>query len=267
MKPRLGRWRGQWALVTGASSGIGQAIAERLAAGGVNLILLARRESRLAEISTRLHRAHGIEVKILPVDLEQTGAARGIFEFVHGSGVTVELLVNNAGFGDYGEFRDLELDRQLAMVQVNCAAVVGLTRLFLPPMIARRRGDILIVASTASFQAVPYQTTYAATKAFALIFAEGLAEEVKQFGVGVCALCPGQTRTEFQKIAHEPIPGAVSTHTAAEVARVGLDALEQGKHSVICGVSNALGMEFQRILPRRMVTAISERLFRPKSKA
>jgi hypothetical protein len=141
---------------------------------------------------------------------------------------------------------------------------VALTRLFLPGMIERRNGDILIVASTASFQAVPYQTTYAATKAFDLIFAEGLAEEMKQFGVGVCALCPGQTRTEFHELAHEPIPGAMSVHSAQEVARIGLAALAKGKHSVVCGVSNLLGMEFQRILPRRMVAAISERLFRPK---
>ena len=180
------------------------------------------------------------------------------------TGLMIELLVNNAGFGDYGEFRELELDRQLAMVEVNCAAVVALTRLFLPAMVERRKGDILVVASTASFQAVPYQATYAATKAFDLIFAEGLAEEVKQFGVRVCAVCPGQTRTEFQEIAHEPIPGAMSVHTATEVARMGLAALAEGKHSVICGVGNKLGMEFQRILPRRMVTVISERLFRPK---
>jgi hypothetical protein len=255
------RWRGEWALVTGASSGIGKAIAEELAAGGTNLVLVARRESRLVELQRQFG---NVDVKILAADLEKPGTSQGIFDFVCEAGVHIGVLVNNAGFGDYGEFRGLDLNRQLAMVEVNCAAVVALTRLFLPGMIERRKGDILILASTASFQAVPYQTTYAATKAFDLIFAEGLAEEMKQFGVGVCALCPGQTRTEFHELAHEPIPGAMSVHSAQEVARIGLAALAQGKHSVVCGVSNLLGMEFQRILPRRMVAAISERLFRPK---
>jgi short-subunit dehydrogenase len=255
------RWRGEWALVTGASSGIGKAIAEELAAGGTNLVLVARRKSRLLELQRQLG---NVDVKILAADLEARGASQDIYNFVGAAGVNISVLINNAGFGDYGEFRDLNLDRQLAMVEVNCAAVVALTRLFLPAMIERRTGAILVVASTASFQAVPYQTTYAATKAFDLIFAEGLAEEVKQFGVRVCALCPGQTRTEFHELAHEPIPGAMSVHSPREVARIGLAALAQGKHAVVCGVSNLLGMEFQRILPRRMVTAISERLFRPK---
>ena len=253
-------WHGEWALVTGASSGIGKAIAQRLAGGGTNLILTARRGSRLRELERELS---GVQVRTIAADLEQPAAARALFDAVQQTGIQPGLLVNNAGFGDYGEFRALDLDRQMAMVQVNCAAVVALTRLFLPAMIERRRGDILIVASTASFQAVPYQTTYAATKAFDLIFAEGLAEEVKQFGIRVCALCPGQTRTEFQEISNEPIPAAMSVHTAAQVARIGLDALAAGKHSVVCGVSNLMGMEFQRILPRRMVSAISERLFRP----
>ena len=264
MRGRQARWRGEWALVTGASSGIGKAIAQELAADGANLVLVARREARLVALGAELSGAHGVQVRTLVADLEQPGAARQVHQFVRGTGVMIELLVNNAGFGDYGEFCELELDRQLAMVAVNCAAVVGLTRLFLPAMVERRKGDILVVASTASFQAVPYQTTYAATKAFDLIFAEGLAEEVKQFGVRVCAVCPGQTRTEFQEIAREPIPGAMSVHTATEVARMGLAALAEGKHSVICGAGNTLGMEFQRILPRRMVTVISERLFRPK---
>jgi short-subunit dehydrogenase len=254
-------WRGEWALVTGASSGIGKAIAQRLAAHGANLILTARRESRLLDLQRELA---GVQVRTIAIDLEQPGAPRQLFSAVQQLGVQPGLLINNAGFGDYGEFHQLDLDRQLAMVEVNCSAVVGLTRLFLPAMIERRRGDILIVASTASFQAVPYQTTYAATKAFDLIFAEGLAEEVRQYGIRVCALCPGQTRTEFQEIAREPIPGAMSVHTADQVAKIGLEALAAGKHSVVCGTSNLLGMEFQRILPRRMVTAISERLFRPK---
>jgi short-subunit dehydrogenase len=158
----------------------------------------------------------------------------------------------------------MDLDRQLAMIQVNCAAVVAMTRLYLPDMIERRKGDILIVASTAAFQAVPYQTTYAATKAFDLSFAEGIAEEVKQFGVRVCAVCPGHTKSEFHEVANEPIPKAMAVQSVQDVARIGLQALAAGKHHVVCGFRNRVGMELLRIAPRRVVTAIAERLFRPE---
>jgi len=252
-------WHNQWAVVTGASSGIGQAIAEVLAAEGVNLVLTARRLDRLQTLATGLQ----VQTHLFQADLTQPEAPRSIHAFTQEKGIHPALLVNNAGFGVFGEFREMDLDRHLEMVQVNCAAVVALTRLFLPGMVARRQGDILIVASTASFQAVPYQSTYAASKAFDLIFAEGIAEEVKRFGVRVCALCPGQTKSEFHAIANEPIPGAMSVHTAEQVARIGLNALASGRHYVIPGRSNRLGMELQRLAPRRLVTRISERLFRP----
>jgi len=254
-------WKGGWAIVTGASSGIGQAIAQELATSGVNLVLTARRLDRLHEFAARVSR----RVEVFAADLEQSDAPRRIFEFTEGKGIKPALLVNNAGFGTFGEFRETGLDRQLAMLQVNCSAVVAMTRLYLPGMIERRKGDIMMVASTAAFQAVPYQATYAATKAFDLIFAEGIAEEVKRFGVRVCALCPGQTKSEFHEIANEPIPKQMSVHSAQEVARIGLEALVTGKHHVICGFGNRMGMELQRLAPRRVVTAVSERLFRPGS--
>jgi short-subunit dehydrogenase len=249
-----------WGIVTGASSGIGRAIARQLAAEGMNLVLTARRADRLAELAA----AFSVQVKCLALDLEDRAAPRQLFEFTEGLGIQPSLLVNNAGFGMYGELHELDPDRQFAMIQVNCAAVAALTRLYLPGMIARRSGDILIVASTASFQAVPYQTAYAATKAFDLIFAEGVAEEVRKYGVRVCALCPGQTESEFHAIANERIPKGMSVHSSEEVAKTGLAALRAGKHSVICGFSNRMGMELQRLAPRRLVTAISERMFRPK---
>ncbi|HVW84197.1 MAG TPA: SDR family oxidoreductase [Bryobacteraceae bacterium] len=251
--------QGQWAVVTGASSGIGRAVARELANEGMNLVLAARRTERLAELASTL----AVKALTFGVDFEQPDGARRLFEFTEANTVRPALLVNNAGFGTYGEFRETDPYRQMAMVQVNCAAVVALTHLYLPGMIERRSGDILIVASTAAFQAVPYQTTYAATKAFDLIFAEGLAQEVKRFGIRVCALCPGQTRSEFHEIAQEPIPKGMSVHSAEEVAQIGLRALRKGKHQVICGFSNRLGMELGRIAPRRVVTAVSERLFRP----
>lgn len=249
----------EWAVVTGASSGIGRALAEQLAARGTNLVITARRHDRLVELSAKLP----VQVETFEADLEQPDAARRLFDFTESKQIRPSLLVNNAGLGEYGEFRAGSLDRHLAMVQVNCAAVVALTRFYLPGMIERRRGDILIVASTAAFQAVPYQSTYAATKAFDLIFAEGLAEEVMRYGIRVCALCPGQTKTEFHELANEPIPKGMSIQSADAVARTGLAALAAGKHYVVCGFSNKIGMEIQRIVPRRVVTMVSERLFRP----
>ena len=146
------------------------------------------------------------------------------------------MLVNNAGFGHYGAFHEEPLEPQLGMVQVNCAAVVQLTHLYLPAMVQRQRGDILIVASTASFQAVPYIAVYAATKAFDLLFAEALAEEVRAKGVHVCALCPGSTTTEFHQVAGQPDHLKRRQETAEKVARVGLEALAGGKSYVISGI-------------------------------
>src|SRR5260370_4092180 len=139
----------------------------------------------------------------------------------------IELLINNAGFGSYGEFANSDSQRLLDMVQVNCTAVVHLTRLYLPAMVERRRGDVLIVASTASFQAVPFISTYAATKAFDLLFAEGLAEEGKPYGVRVCALCPGSTESEFHEVAGQAdlIAARRDSETATQGAHAALQAL------------------------------------------
>src|SRR5438477_4136432 len=150
------------------------------------------------------------------------------------------------------------------MVQVNCHAVVHLTRLYLPEMVARRRGDVLILASTASFQAVPYISTYAATKAFDLLFAEGLAEELKPYGIRVCALCPGSTESEFRVVAGQE-KFTYRAESAQKVARTGLKALAAGKSYVISGVWNYLGAHGERLVPRRFVTRIAANLFRPKN--
>src|SRR5580700_2234182 len=149
-------WKGKWALVTGASAGIGVALATQLAAGGAHLVLTARRRERLEELSLKLSTAHGIQVEVFAANLAQLDAPEKLYGFVRQKGIALDLLINNAGFGQYGELTQVETQWLLDMVQVNCTAVVHLTRLFLPDMIARRRGDVLIVASTAAFQAVPY---------------------------------------------------------------------------------------------------------------
>jgi short-subunit dehydrogenase len=257
--------KGKWALVTGASAGIGQALAGQLAAGGAHLVLVARRLDRLERLAKDLRDKHGIHVEVLAADLARPGAPDEVFSFTSGKGIEVELLCNNAGFGAYGAFHKSELPRQLEMVQVNCAAVVHLTHLYLPPMIARGHGGILILASTAAFQGVPYIATYAATKAFDLLFAEALAEEVARHGVRVCALCPGSTATEFQQVAGQPDRMFSRAETAEKVARVGLEAIAAGKSSVISGLGNFLGAESQRFVPRRMVTRIAAKMFEPSA--
>src|SRR5580704_16485621 len=194
-------WRGKWALVTGASAGIGKALATELAAGGANLVLSARRRDRLEQLAAELSVAHNVRAEVCPADLGSPGVPREIFEFTSSRGIEIDVLINNAGFGASGESIGIPIERQLEMVQVNCAAVVHLTHLYLAGMVARRRGYVLILASTAAFQGVPYLSLYAATKGFDLLFAEGLAEEVRQYGVHVCALCPGQTASEFHEVA------------------------------------------------------------------
>ncbi len=256
-------WRGKWALVTGASAGIGWALAEQLAAGGTNLVLTARRRERLEQLATRLREQHKVRVECIAADLGRASAPEEIFHITQGKGIAVELLVNNAGFGAYGEFHKIELARQLEMIQVNITAVVHLTHLYLPAMIEQQRGDILIVASTAAFQGVPYITTYAATKAFDLLFAEALAEEVRRYGVRVCALCPGSTQSEFHEVAGQPEHTKRRQETAEKVAGVGLEALARGKSYVISGLGNYLGTHGQRLAPRRLVTRVAGSLFRP----
>ena len=257
-------WRDRWALVTGASAGIGKALAEELASGGTHLLLTARRGDRLLELAKQLRSKHKISAEIFEADLSKPSAPEEIFQFTKEKGIAVDVLINNAGFGPYGELPSVEPQRLLDMVQVNCGAVLHLTRLFLPEMVARRRGDVLIVASTVAFQAVPYISTYAATKVFDLFLAEGLAEEMKPYGVRVCALCPGTTTSEFHDVAGHPSHARRRSETAEKVARTGLRALASGKSCVISGLGNYLGAQSQRFVPRRVVTRIAANMLRPK---
>jgi short-subunit dehydrogenase len=257
-------WRGRWALITGASAGIGWAFAERLAGSGTHLVLTARRKARLEELAAKLSEQHLVRVETFAADLGHAGAADAIWAFTQGKGIAVDLLINNAGFGAYGEFHTLDLARQLEMIQVNIGAVVNLAHLFLPAMIERRRGDILILASTAGFQGVPYMATYAATKSFDLLFAEALAEEVCSYGVRVCALCPGSTESEFHEVAKQTVDGSPIKESADKVARVGLEALASGKSYVISGAHNYLSTHLQRLAPRRLVNRMAGKIFAPK---
>jgi short-subunit dehydrogenase len=260
-------FQGKWALVTGASAGIGEALAVELAASGANLILTARRADRLESLAQRLASEHKIETQVIPADLADPAAPQQLFDATEGRGRAVDVLINNAGFGYYGEFVTGDPAWQRTMVDVNCTSVVDLTRLFLPKMVERRRGWIMIVASTAAYQPVAYMAAYAATKAFDRMLAEALAEETARFGIKVSALCPGPTESEFGKVAGSP-PAADrgrGFQKADVVARRGLEGLVRGKHWVIPSFANNAMVFTQRFVPRRAVSGAAERMFRPES--
>src|SRR6202451_3632147 len=257
-------WQGKWAVVTGASAGIGEGNAVELAEAGVNLVLTARRRERLDLLAERL-RTRNVQAQVIVSDLTLPQAPQQIFDATEGAGLQVDVLINNAGFGEYGEFLRTNLEMQVSMVQVNCTAVVHLTRLFLPAMVERRRGWLMIVASTASYQPVPYLATYGATKAFDRMLAEALAEEMKRHGVQVSALCPGPTESEFSQIAGARTGDNRKLQSTAEVARRGLEGLADDKHWVIPYLPGRLQVFTQRFVPRRVVSSAIERLFRPAS--
>jgi short-subunit dehydrogenase len=259
----MNRWQNRWAVITGASAGIGWALADQLAAEGAKLVLTARRRDRLEQLAQKLTAGHSATVEIFPLDLAKPGAPAELFAFTQGKGIDVDLLINNAGFGGYGEFHKVSLDWFRDMVQVNVAAVVDLTHRYLAGMVERRRGDIMIVASTAAFQPVPYISCYAATKGFDLLFAEGLAEEVRQYGVRVCALCPGPTDTEFMAVAKQPQRLFRLAETAEKVARTGLEALDAGKTYVVSGLLNYVQVHAERLAPRPFVARSAAALLAP----
>jgi short-subunit dehydrogenase len=256
-------FQGKWALVTGASAGIGAALARQLAAYGAKLVLTARREDRLEALASEL-RAKGTEVRIILADLTDPAAPQAIFDVTQRDGVMVEILINNAGLGQYGDFYKTDMNQEFNQIRVNCEATVRLTRLFLPSMVERRRGWVMVLASTASFQPVPFLSTYAATKAFDRYFALGLAEEVAPYGVKVSALCPGPTESEFFDIAKAAQFKDRKIQSAEEVARLGLEALAGGRRAIIPYFAGRATAFAVRLLPVGLITYFVAKVARPK---
>lgn len=250
-------YRGRWALVTGASAGIGEAFARELARRGMNVALAARREHRLRALAAELGTAHRVRTLALPADLGVPGAAAALWNQAS-DGREIHLLVNNAGFGLKGAFSDLPLGRQAEMVRVNCGAVLELSHLALAAM-RGRGGGIVNVASVAAFQPVPMMATYAASKAFVLALSQALAEEARDLGVRVVALNPGPVKTEFQQVAGTAVrDGAPGVRTPEEVVNAALAALERGRTTVTPGALNALGAFAGRVAPRSLVLRVAK---------
>jgi uncharacterized protein len=251
-------------LVTGASSGIGVEIARELAKRGRAVTLTARRKDRLVELAKELGERHGIRADTVACDLSSAAARRRLTKTIADRGLEVDVLVNNAGFGSAGRFQALDADTELRMVRTNVEAVVDLCSTYVPQMVDRGRGAVLNVASTAAYQPIPRQSTYAATKAFVLSFTEGLHTDLKGTGVTATALCPGPTKTEFGDAAGIPeelfqIPGLV--YTAEEMAVAGVQAMERGRRAVIPGATNLVGAVGGRLMPRSLVLPLIDRFY------
>ncbi|MEB2285626.1 MAG: hypothetical protein B6D46_08710 [Polyangiaceae bacterium UTPRO1] len=256
----------EFTLITGASSGIGEALARRLAAERRPVALVARRTDRLERLAGELRAAHGSEVQVLTADLAQPGAGAALQAETERRGIIVDWLVNNAGFGTHGRFHELPVTREVEEVQVNVAALVDLTGRFLPAMVERRRGAIMNMASLGGFAPGPFMATYCATKAFVLSFTESLAAELRGTGVHVLCVCPGFTRTEFQEKVDTfdtaSLPSFVWM-TADQVAEQAIAAV--GVRSVLVnGLMNTVAASLSKHLPAGITTRLVAGMMKPK---
>ncbi|WP_333825537.1 SDR family NAD(P)-dependent oxidoreductase [Pinisolibacter sp.] len=252
------------ALITGASSGIGRALADRFAADGWNVVLAARSVAKLEALAAELAARHGVTATAIGADLAGVDGAHALHAEVERRGIAVDALVANAGSGTYGDIRDGDLAKDVAMIQLNTIAVVALVRLFLPTLLARR-GKILVTASTAAFQPCPHMAIYGATKAFVLSYCEALAEELSGTGVTVTALCPGATATGFFDAADMNGSALVKGKrlpTSESVAAVGYRAMVRGRRIAIPGLLNLLLAQSVRFTPRRVVTLVGAAMLR-----
>jgi short-subunit dehydrogenase len=254
-----------WAVVTGASSGLGALFAEKLAQRGLPLLLTGRDEARLTEVRQRVQRvAPGVEVELVVGDLGSQAGVEALFAALNGR--VIDVLVNNAGFGTYGRLSEVDADREHDLIAVNVDALVGLTHAVLPGMLARGHGQILNVASTIAFQPAPFQATYGASKAFVLSFSQALWAETRGRGVTVTALCPGPTRTGFVDALDADVSQTAIYRRLASpepVVDAALRALDRGRPVVVPGVRNWLMANGARLSPGWVGALISGRMLRP----
>lgn len=253
-------------LITGASSGIGYEMAHKLAEKKFDLIITARNHEKLQQLAEYLSTTYGVAVHVFTADLSEAGAAAGLYKEIKNKRLNVTMLVNNAGFGAYGNFTDITLDEQLAMINVNITALVTLSHLFISDMKKSGRGKVMNIASLLSYLPFPYYSVYSATKCFVLAFTETLAEECKEYGIEVKALCPGPVDTAFNSSemlntnaykANKPLP-------PAKVAEQGVKHLLTGKGSKKVGFNNWFISNLPRITPDFIMMKIKKTLASPK---
>ncbi|NEQ71673.1 MAG: SDR family oxidoreductase [Okeania sp. SIO2C9] len=255
------------ALITGASSGIGEIFAKELASRKTNLVLVARSEEKLQKLANELQSQYQIQADVIVQDLTAPAATNSIFEIVFQKGLTIDLLINNAGFGDYGNFTERPLEKQVNMIQLNITALVELTYLFLPGMQQNKSGAIINVSSIGGFQPLPYMSVYGATKAFVLSFSEALWAENQDSGVKILALCPGPTESEFFQRAEFPKSAGGSSMSkltpTEEVVKDALQALEKNQSNAVTGgFLNQVIVNTSRFFPRETLVTVVEKQFR-----
>ncbi len=254
------------ALITGASGGIGKAFAEELAAQNYNLVLVARSENKLNELAKQLQQKFQVKVDVIAKDLTEIGTTNAVFDFTIQKELTIDLLINNAGFGDYGDFAETDEERQIKMIQLNILALVDLTHKYLPLMRERRSGSIINVSSIAAFQPMPYLSVYSASKAFVRNFSQALWAENRKYGIRVLVSCPGPTETEFFTEAKFPPTLANKTNqisTPEEVVQETLKALERGDSTVVIGgLSTHFITKVAGFVPRETLLNLLEKQFK-----
>jgi short-subunit dehydrogenase len=261
----LNSFRGHWALVTGASAGIGREFALQLAAAGMNIVLVARRADRLAEIAAALRGSSGIETFVLPMDLAERGAAGRIRSATSARGLTIRLLCNNAAFGRWGRFEQRSSADYEDMVQVNVAAAIALCQEFFEDLKTFPSSAVINVSSAAAFQPVPYMAAYAATKAMLLNFSQALHGEWQKHGIVVQGLVPGPTDTEFDSIAGAYESALTTRGPAADVVKDSLRSLARQEPVALSARGTYKQRVFSGLFPSRLVVRAIEKRFRPPS--
>jgi len=248
------------ALITGASTGIGRELAYIAAENGYDVALVARTAAPLEAVAADIQRKTSRKAYVFPADLSEPNASRALIADIAQAGLTIDVLINNAGFGLVGKLWELPEDQQMQMVNLNIGALTQLTRLYLPDMIERRSGYVLNVASTAAFQPGPLMSIYYASKSYVVSFSEAVHNEAKEFGVKICCLCPGPTRTEFDKragVSKAKLFESGNVMSAVEVAQIGWNAMRAGKSLVVAGYMNATMAFLTRFAPRQMAASMA----------
>lgn len=251
-------------LITGASSGIGKELAYVYAEKGYNLVLAARRKDRLTEIKNEITTKYRVSVDIFNIDLSKTDSAGNLYKKVKDKNIKVDTLINNAGFGMKGGFKDIDISREESMLVLNMVTLTRLTRLFGNDMIGAGGGHIINIASTAAFQAIPWLAAYSATKAYVLSFSEAIAYELKDDNVKVTVICPGATQSEFAEVAGFDGESNITTNapTSRDLAEFTFKMMQKGKVTAIHGSKNSFLAFTQRFIPRRAVISIAARMIK-----
>lgn len=242
------------ALITGASSGIGEAFARRLAADGYDLFLVARSEDKLRSLCSELKDKHSINADFFAIDLSKNDSDAAMFSETERRGIEIGLLINNAGFGSMGDFAELPVERELEMIELNIRALVGLTHRYLAGMRKRKSGTIINVSSAAGFQPIPFMATYAASKSFVTAFSEAIAEENRPFGIQVLALCPGSTKTNFFDASSiDRVTQAKGQQTTEEVVETAISAMNGKRSKIVSGWTNYLVAVATNFVPNSLI--------------